>query len=136
MSVEAITLDQLAHDPSKAVTLSPEIRGRLVIQAAAVIAALSAAGLTDMQTVKQSETEEEYLTLGEFAERTGYGESTTRGWVASGFLKRGEHYMGDGKKRRYFMRAIRAHLAQAPLPTSPVAVPVTPFVRKGRRRHD
>jgi hypothetical protein len=135
VSVEAVTLDQLAHDPSKATTLSCEIRGRLLLEAAGVIVALSAAGPTDIQTVKQPETQEEYLTLGELAERTGYGKSSIRAWVTSGFLKRGEHYMGDGKKRRYFMHAIRAHLTKAPLPTSPVTVPVTPFVRKGRRRH-
>ena len=133
MSVDAITLDQLAHDPSKATNLPCEIRGRLLIQAAGVIVALSASGPTYIQTTKQSEAEE-YLTLGEFAGRTDSGRSTIRGWVASGFLKRGEHYMGDGKKRRFFMRAITAYLAQTPpLDTSPVAAPVTPFVRKGRR---
>jgi len=46
VAVEVITLDLIASDPMRAITLTPEVRALLLVRAAGVITALSAGALT------------------------------------------------------------------------------------------
>jgi len=129
------TLDELALDANRATSLSPESRSRLLARCAAVLAALSAAA-TSVEGQRASPPEPEaYLRLADLVKHTGYGNSTIRSWAASGFFRKGKEYIGEGKKRRYLMRAIQSRLAETPASNtaSVTGIPVTPFVRKGRR---
>ena len=66
----AASLDVLAADPGRAVLLSPEERGRLIVQAAAVLAALGA-GLALPEDKPQPEPSDRLLTAEQAAQRTG-----------------------------------------------------------------
>ena len=129
------SLDQVAADPCLAAQLPTGVRSCLLSRCAAVLANLSATLIVEREP-STPPSAEEYLKLDELVDRIKYGNSTIRAWAASGYLKKGEHYIGDGKKRRYLLNAITSRLSEHPasdaLPNG--GVRAIPFVRKGRCR--
>jgi len=67
---DPVSLDALARDPGRAQALAPEERGRLIVQAAAVLAALGA-GLTIAAVQPQADQADRLLTAEEAAAISG-----------------------------------------------------------------
>ena len=128
------SLDAVAADPTLAARLPAPVRSCLLTRCAAVLVNLSAAAPIQERPATDP-TAQDYVTLTQLVERTGYGKSTIRTWVAQRFLIRGKHYIGDGKRRRFILDAIISRVADDLLSqAAPVsAVQAMPFVRKGRR---
>ena len=124
----------MAADGTLATRLSPAVRSCLLSRCAAVLAHLSAAVPAETATEQPPEAEQ-WLPLSEVVQRTGYGSSTIRAWVAAGFFQRGAHFVGEGKKRRFLLAPIKVLLSEVPPgPAQEGAPQAIPFVRKGRRR--